>query len=171
MARIVTATVKSPEKGEALVTSYPIKKQKYKIPLYEMVLSGSDASGAPQSYTYKVIRFGVSLNTSGGTARVVGLRDSQTHVLKHVSYMGGSWQLYGNFLIHDGADDPSKNAWGAIGCIEVTGTSAAYGDAWQEFNANVLALSGESSFEAVSAAKCFSITLDRIASYPPLVKA
>ncbi|MCF6242433.1 MAG: hypothetical protein L3J74_13925, partial [Bacteroidales bacterium] len=74
--------------------------------------------------------FGVKRNVSKDIEfRVVGLAESQSHKLKWVDYMGGSWQVMGNWLIHEGAENPTKQAWGALGCIEVCGENA-----WNKFN-------------------------------------
>lgn len=168
--RPVLAHVKSAETGWGLVWAYPADDKKiFRVPLYDMTVSGTNDAGESISQTFKVIRFGVQQKTEDSAPHVVGLKDMQTHILNRVDYDGGSWQLYDNFLIHDGADRPQKSAWGQIGCIEVTGRSADGTDNWVVFEALVLSLSGETDPLVVSRARKFKVKLDAVAKRPPLI--
>ena len=79
-----------------------------------------------------VIRFGVLQNKTGGKATVVGLSDRQSYTISawKPNYLDedpnitrGAWRITGGHLLHDGADAPMQEAWGAIGCIEVCGNN------------------------------------------------
>jgi len=100
------------------------------VPTYQMSVSGTDARGSLSKKVFEVLRFGVQSN-DGKSARVVGLKDNQTHIIKswipsytvHSARSNeiGAWQVYKNFLIHDGPDDESDDIFASIGCIEVMG--------------------------------------------------
>jgi len=61
--------------------------------------------------------------------RVVRLADQQTHLIKSWlptydahsarSTERGTWQVYGNFLVHDGPDKPLDQTYASIGCVEI----------------------------------------------------
>jgi len=99
------------------------------IPSYPCTVTGNDAAGNSVSEKFNVLRFGVLCN-DGKTTKVVGLAEYQKHVIK--AWIGsytvhsassdenGAWQVYNNFLIHDGPDD-STELFATIGCVEVMG--------------------------------------------------
>jgi hypothetical protein len=74
------------------------------------------------------------------------LAKHQTHVIKAwlphyrvhsaLSVENGAWQVYGNFLIHDGPDNPSE-LFATIGCIEIMGKQG-----FMKFNDLIVSLSG-----------------------------
>ena len=105
--------------GTALTWAYP-KAQGlgvFTIPTYSLTVSGRLNNGKLDRRDFEVLRFGIQGKTSS-SAQVVGLADQQTHIIKawlpHYtvhsarSLEKGAWQVYGNFLIHDGPDDPKK---------------------------------------------------------------
>ncbi len=134
----------------------------YRVPLYRMTVSGTDNSNRPVTENFDVIRFGV-LDSQRGHI-VVGLAEAQRHTLRRANYMRGSWQITGNHVIHDGADNPIRDAYGAIGCIEVTGTNG-----WQRFEATIRRLSGTNDPNAISRARTLSIQIDAT-TRPPLIR-
>ncbi len=148
--REVNITITDNIVGTGIVRSYPHpnpnppdneEPEIYEVPLYEMIVTGTDANGVTKTYNYTIVRFGVQKNENTGIGpRVVGLADAQTHTLNWVDYMGGSWQVYGNFLIHEGADDPTTSPWGSLGCVEVCGV-----DGWENFNNNIKELAGSNN--------------------------
>jgi hypothetical protein len=111
---------------------------------------------------------------------VVGLAEFQTHVIKAwlpdyrvhsaASPENGAWQVYGNFLIHDGPDNP-REIFATIGCIEIMGPQG-----FIRFNDLVSALSGPKATNRaqqlieIGGAGQMSITYAK-ASRPPLKKA
>lgn len=123
------------------VGGVPIGKQKtwaypkgqalgvYLVPVYQCEVEGTDNKGHIVKEQFKVLRFGVQCK-DGKTASVVGLADFQTHTIKAwvptysvhsaQSLESGAWQVYDNFLIHDGPDDPTE-LFATIGCIEIMG--------------------------------------------------
>lgn len=120
----------------------------YSVPLYRLTVSGTDTSGSPQSKDFKGMRFGLNNKTGDDSAtRMVGLKDGKLYTIKrwipdykthsHSSPEDGAWQVYGNFLIHDGPDDPS-NPSAVIGCVAVIGGPAGF----NEFNDYIISLSG-----------------------------
>ena len=118
--------------GQAITWSYPYDDGNlYKIPTYNMKIEGLDDKGGFQSKTYEVIRFGVNKKTPTSSPRIIGLAEKQTHTIKRwiktysvhsfPSSEDGAWQVYDNFLIHDGPDDPMKEYYATAGCIEICG--------------------------------------------------
>ena len=146
--RAVSCTVTSRGVGTAIVRAYdydrierpPRKKRCYEVPLYHMTLSAEDTS---KEYHFKVIRFGVVIGRRGDYLHATPA--SQHELIWQDGYMSGkgAWKLSNRpkALVHDGADYPQKEAWGAAGCIEVTGLVGGQ-DAWRVFNQRVRELSG-----------------------------
>ncbi len=149
--RTIRATVTSKVIGEAITWPYPYDNGiLYKIPTYEMRLEGVNGSGLSVLEKFEVIRFGVSRKTPSSAPYTVGLAEKQTHVIKQwlpnytvhsaPSVEDGAWQVYGNFLIHDGPDDPldQNEPYATIGCVEVCGGPKGF----IIFNSLVFELSG-----------------------------
>jgi hypothetical protein len=117
------------------------------IPTYELTVSGTDDSGKQKIKVFKVIRFGLK-SINGRTPSVVGLADQQTHTIKawlpHYSVHSarskerGAWQVYDNFLIHDGPDDPKKEVYASVGCIEICNGPRGF----DKLNDLIISLSG-----------------------------
>lgn len=151
----------------------------YIVPVYCCTVQGVDDHGKAVLTKFNVLRFGVQ-SQDGKTASVVGLADYQTHTIKawlpyyrvHSarSQEDGAWQVYGNFLIHDGPDNP-RELFASIGCIEIMGYHG-----FVRFNDLIIALSGASApsrsqqLSEIGRAGCMSITYEK-ASRPPLIKA
>lgn len=151
--------------GNGLVVTHPFEDgHKYIVPLYKMTVSGKDNNKKSISEDFKVIRFGVQWKDNGTKAKVVGLASSQSHKLKWVDYMGGSWQVHKNWLIHKGADNPQVSAWGAIGCVEVCGVGG-----WKKFNNLIVKLSGSNSYTEIGQSGKLVATYEST-NRPPLKK-
>ncbi len=164
--------------GKATTWAYPQGKLLgyFEIPTYNMSVTGS-LGGRRVSHTFEVLRFGVSCK-DGKTARVVGLADQQTHVVRawiptyevHSanSPENGGWQVYGNFLIHDGPDNATE-VFASIGCVEVMGTRG-----FVRFNDLLIQLTGavgskrNDQLHQIARSGLLSISYER-ASRPPLV--
>lgn len=167
--------------GEQRTWAYPNGRSlgQYLVPVYDCFVKGVDAAGKAVRQRFNVLRFGVQ-SKDGKTASVVGLADQQTHVIKawlpgyrvHSarSPENGAWQVYGNFLIHDGPDNPTE-LFATIGCIEIMGHRG-----FVRFNDLIISLSGPKATTRpqqlieIGRAGCLSITYER-ASRPPLKKA
>lgn len=172
--RPVRCTVTGNVVGRANVDSYDLTRKSkagriYTVPLYLMRLAGHDDSGKAVQYQFKVIRFGVG-HSINGPDFIAGKSKQGVHTLKWGGkYMGGKgcWRLsgYRQVLIHDGADYPMKQAYGAVGCIEVTGP-----DAWEQFNQRVRELSGHSNLKQIGLQGQFKCEL-LYAKAPPLRRA
>jgi hypothetical protein len=136
--------------GEALTWAYPDgdPSKHYIIPTYELDVSGTDGAGRPVHRTFEVLRFGLQFKRGFDAPHVVGLADQQTHDIKawiptysvHSarSLEKGAWQIYGNFLIHDGPDNQKTEVYATIGCIEVCGAPRGF----DMFNDLLIQLSG-----------------------------
>jgi hypothetical protein len=133
--------------GEYPTWAYP-KGEKlgvYLMPTYELTASGTDSQGSAVARTFEVFRFGIQ-STDGKSARVVGLAADQTHTIKAwlphyivhsaTSTENGAWQVYDNFLIHDGPDTKDE-VFASIGCVEIVGPNG-----FNEFNDFLIQLSG-----------------------------
>jgi hypothetical protein len=137
--------------AHAVTWSYPEDDGKlYKLPTYSLTVEGKDDAGTAQSRSFEAFRFGVYRPTKKAAARVVGLASKQTHTIKSwipsysvhsaSSAEKGAWQVYDNFLIHDGPDDPSdvSEPYASIGCIEICGGPSGF----VQFNDFLISLSG-----------------------------
>ena len=178
--RPIELVVGSRRKGRAITFGYPDGGDYYTIPTYELTATGTDDSGRSVSRIFEVLRFGVQKKSSE-PARVVGLADRQTHVIKawlptysvHSarSVELGAWQVYGNFLIHDGPDNLATEVYASIGCIEIC--NGPFG--FNVFNDFLISLAGSTAGSAagklaeIGRARNMSITY-LSASRPPLEK-
>ena len=135
--RNIKISIGSKPIGTAVTWTYPNDDgELYEIPTYEMTVVGTDDAGNKVEKKFEVLRFGVTKKTFGSPPQVVGLAQKQSHKIKawlpnysvHSSDAStdaeaGAWQVYGNYLIHDGPDNPQDLAepYASIGCIEVCG--------------------------------------------------
>jgi len=165
--RKVTVIISNRETGSAVVRSYPDNDGKtYVVPLYDASIKGISVRGESITKHYHVVRFGVQYDKEGGKSPgVVGLKNEQTHVLKWIKppHLESAWQVTGEWLIHEGADNPSRDAWGALGCVEVTGHGQ-----WNDFNNVIKLLSGKKHLDEVSKAGALTATFEPVAERPPL---
>ncbi|WKJ91731.1 hypothetical protein QZJ86_06225 [Methylomonas montana] len=135
--------------GDAITWAYPDGgAEYYLIPTYELTVAGTESNGAKSKRTFEVIRFGVHQKGKLGKPVVVGLANHQVHTIKawlpHYTVHSasspekGAWQVYESFLIHDGPDDPHRQVYASIGCIEICGGPNGFVD----FNDYIINLSG-----------------------------
>lgn len=135
--------------GEAYTWAYPAGKNLgvFVIPTYSMKVSGWLDDGKRSERTFEVFRFGV-MAKKPTEAKIVGLAEQQTHIIKlwrpkysvHSarSLERGAWQVYDNFLIHDGPDDPKREIYASIGCVEICNGPKGF----DLFNDYLISLSG-----------------------------
>jgi hypothetical protein len=179
--RPVKISVGSTPIGEQRTWAYPSGQSLglFLIPIYLCTVEGQDDARRAVREQFHVLRFGVQ-SEDGRRASVVGLADQQTHVIKawlpHYrvhsasSPENGAWQVYGNFLIHDGPDNPSE-IFATIGCVEIMGIQG-----FVRFNDLVIRLSSPKAkarnqqLLEIGGAGLMSITYAR-ASRPLLKKA
>ena len=147
--RTIKMLVGNKEIGKALTWAYPegMNFGHFYIPTYELVVTGTNNSGNQESRSFEVLRFGIKC-IKNGKPFVVGLADQQTHIIKawlpHYSVHSarslekGAWQVYDNFLIHDGPDDPKTQAYASVGCIEICHGPRGF----DRFNDYIISLSG-----------------------------
>ena len=145
--RPVKIFVGSKPVGEQKTWAYPSGRSLglFVIPIYQCTVEGRDDAGGGVREQFDVLRFGVQ-SKDGRVASVVGLAEQQTHVIKAwlpdyrvhsaSSAENGAWQVYENFLIHDGPDNPSE-IFATIGCVEIMGARG-----FVRFNDLVIRLSG-----------------------------
>ena len=178
--RRVALTVGAISSREGKTWAYPngASLGTFLIPMFPLTVNGKDSSGRAVTSTFPVFRFGVQ-SVDGKTAHVVGLADQQTHTIKawlptyrvHSarSPENGAWQVYGNFLIHDGPDDDSE-LFATIGCIEVIGPQG-----FSKFNDLLISLmdppgtNRDNKLAAIGSSGQLTITYQR-ANRPPLKK-
>ena len=146
----------------------------YKLPTYQLTILGTDVNGNQVHETYEVFRFGVKRESADSKPRVVGRYDAKTKVISawdpkykvHSNNTGenGAWVIDGNFLIHDGPDNPrDTKLFASVGCIEITGSIGFSG-----FNLQLLQLSGASSLNQLGASGQITITYEK-ATVPVLI--
>ncbi len=180
--RPVALNVSATPIGTARTWAYPAGQSLgvFVLPTYRLRISGKDDKNTPVVQHFEVFRFGVQCN-DGITARVVGLADQQVHRIKTwiptyrvhsaPSKEDGAWQVYGNFLIHDGPDGPADGLYASIGCIEVMGRQGFF-----RLNSLLISLCGPTSsnradqLAEIGRSGKLTITYDR-ATRPPLVRA
>jgi hypothetical protein len=116
--------------GHARTWAYPDgdPREHYKIPTYKVTVSARSTGGRVVSRDFEALRFGIQKDGAIGP-RVVGLANQQSHVIKSWiptytvhsarSPERGAWKVYGNFLIHDGPDNPHTEVYASIGCVEI----------------------------------------------------
>jgi hypothetical protein len=166
--------------GEQRTWAYPDGQSlgQYLVPIYNCFVDGVNDAGKAVRELFNVLRFGVQ-SKDGKIAAVVGLANYQTHIIKAwlpnyrvhsaISPENGAWQVYGNFLIHDGPDNPTE-LFATIGCIEIMGHQG-----FVKFNNLIISLSGPKATNRteqlieIGRAGRMSITYE-IASHPPLKK-
>ena len=151
------------------------------IPTYDLEVSGTDSAGKAVSTTYEVLRFGLHCPTKKSSPATVGLASEQVHVIKawlpHYSVHSarslevGAWQVYDNFLIHDGPDDPLTEVYASIGCLEICGAPRGF----DGFNDLLISLSGPKatarSAQLAEIGKSRNITIKyEKSTRPPVVK-
>jgi hypothetical protein len=171
----------SPIPGPAIVKSYPFYDAKtYSMPLYPLDVSGTSNEGRPQSRRFVILRFGIRKRDALSPVTVAGVVHAQTHVIKrwiptykvhsYPSVEDGAWQVLGNLLIHDGPDDPTAEAFGTLGCLEITGSPGGF----ITFNDYILSLGGskkatrQEQLAEIGASGRMSITYIR-ATRPPIL--
>jgi len=178
--RQINMLVGSNKIGTALTWAYPNGQSLgvYTIPTYSLTVTGTMDSGKKTKKDFEILRFGIQGKTAK-SARVVGLADAQKHTIKawlpHYtvhsarSLEKGAWQVYGNFLIHDGPDDPKREVYASIGCLEICNGPQGF----DKFNDFIVGLSG--STQLTKRAKLKEIGKSRIikiaykkATRPPL---
>ncbi|MDJ0657709.1 MAG: hypothetical protein QNJ40_26350 [Xanthomonadales bacterium] len=122
----------------------------YVLPTYHITVSGTDDHNKPASKNFECIRFGVLRKSERAKARVAGWTHTKYwntikmwepgyRVQSAGSPENGAWNITGNFLIHDGPDDPTDRSdpFGAIGCVEICGPQG-----FIKFNDYIISLSG-----------------------------
>lgn len=167
--------------GEHRVGAYPNGQLlgQFLVPFYNCFVEGTNNTGKAIKEQFNVLRFGV-LCKDGKNVSVVGLADFQTHIIKAwlPTYLvhsasspeNGAWQVYDNFLIHDGPDNPTE-LFATIGCIEIMGASG-----FINFNDLIISLSGPKAttraeqLVEIGSSGYLSVTYEK-AIRPPLKKA
>lgn len=148
---LVEITIGGEPIGSGITFPYPDggPDELYEIPTYKMTVKriGEDAET-----TFEVYRFGVKGEKK--TRKVVGLSEAKPYIIKawlpeykvhsQASNEIGAWQVYDNFLIHDGPDnkDDESRPFASIGCIELCGPGK-----FDEFNALLIRLCELESME------------------------
>jgi hypothetical protein len=171
--RNVTVTITNRTNGIGTVSAYPDgpRSELYEVPLYDVVVAGTDDQGVSQSYTFQALRFGVQKNKKKGipNPRIVGLADAQSYVLSwsYITTMKEmAWRVFGGWFIHRGPAKPNGSSIGSIGCIEISGVSG-----WQDFNNRICELAGTTNAgqSEISNLRLLSATYQS-AARPPLVR-
>ena len=152
--RNVLVTVTGEIVGTARTFSYPFsnsndpsKMIRYEVPVYKVIVSGTDDEGNKVSKEYRALRFGVKNSKYGEVkdSRVVGLEEEETFEkvpwddsYKPHSFESnekGAWVVDGDYLIHDGPDEGFLGA--SNGCVEPLGKNK-----FNEFNDDIIRMSG-----------------------------
>jgi hypothetical protein len=141
-------------------------------------MNGSDANGIGVFQEFPVFRFGIYC-PDGKRVSVVGLANHQTHTIKRwistyivhsaTSKENGAWQVYGDFLIHDGPDNASE-IFATIGCVEIIGPQG-----FTKFNDLLISMmdppgaNRDAQLTAIGSSGLLRITYEK-AERPPLKK-
>ena len=111
----------------------------------------------------------------------MGLAEKQSHIIKqwlpNYSVLSGSsvevgaWQVYGNFLIHDGPDDKLSDLYASIGCIEICNGPKGF-DSFNDYLLNLSGVNGKDRNEKLlnlGKSSKFKIEYES-ASRPPVIE-
>ena len=170
-ARKVTITLTSNIVAHYAARSYPDDDRNndgmlelYTVPVYEVLIDGTDDTGAATTYTHQAPRFMPYWNdparpdphyssrgwlNAGLWAKrtvTVSIYKPDYRVQNRYSPGRGAIVLKGAFYIHAGPADLSDFGFGSAGCVEIIGN-------YDDFKANIAALSGtgaSSSDEAIA---------------------
>jgi len=179
--RKIDLTVGPTPVGEAYTWSYPNSDGKvYVIPTYGLTVVGRNGTNSEIRRTFEVLRFGVHRTAANLKPHVVGLSHQHRYVIRrwiptykvhsYLSREDGAWQVHGDYLIHDGPDNPKTQAYATAGCIEVCGGPEGF----VAFNKLLVTLSGttQTSFalqlKEIGDSACMTITY--LAATPPPVR-
>lgn len=135
----------------------------YMVPTYIMKISGTSSE-------FKVIRFGIKRTNLKPPPKTrvcdVGLFNKNSYIATWIptyrvhsgpGSVPGAWQIYKNFLIHEGSPDPS-DAWGTYGCVEIVGKGE-----WKRF-LNTVILHGGASNNILSDRKLVKVNIEQAAA-------
>jgi len=160
----VKLTVTNITVGWARVKSYhKPSATHFKVPLYSLRMEGYTDSGDKAYKYFNVVRFGVQCEDDISPT-VVGLKDAQSYYLKWVTYRGGCWQVLGDWLIHEGTSGPQRQAWGDLGCIEITGQNK-----WKEFQDSIFYFCRTNDPNEIARRNLAFIEYEMVESRPPLI--
>ena len=178
--RRIHLTVAARTVGTAFTWSYPNSDGAiYVIPTYELRVTGHDEYHRPVDRAFEVLRFGVHRTAARPEPHVVGISHHQSYVIHRwiptykvhsfPSREDGAWQVHGNYLIHDGPDDPKTQLYATAGCIEVCGGPNGF-VAFNQFIVDLAGSQGKSfasQLREVGHSSC--MTMDYLAAQPPPV--
>jgi RHS repeat-associated protein len=178
--RGVTVTVTDKIVGTGTLIGYPADAsedrgqrngQKYELPLYDVIVSGTDENGTTIERHFSAFRYGIKLTDAdkkkGRPAQVVGLSQKQSYKLQwtFMPHFGeNAWNITGAFYIHRGPDIP-KSDWGSNGCIEISGNKG-----WDNFTNTIHGLTGTNDDSLISKQKLLTVVIQPCIK-PPLKKA
>jgi len=178
--RKIALTVGSAPVGTAYTWSYPNSdRQVYVVPTYGLTVVGKDALGIEVRRVFEVLRFGIHRTIGNTTPRIVGIRHHCRYVIRRwiptykvhsfPSREDGAWQVHGNYLIHDGPDDPKTQLYATAGCIEICGGPAGF----VAFNQFLVQLSGTTkstlSLQLKEIGDSACVTITYLPATPPAV--
>lgn len=179
--RQIELTVGATPVGTAHTWSYPSSDSRiYIVPTYGLTVVGRNDAGIEARRTFEVLRFGVHRTSARPTPYTVGLKEHHRYTIRRwiptykvhsfPSREDGAWQVHGNYLIHDGPDDPMTQVYATAGCIEVCGGPEGF----VAFNRLLVSLSGTTKptfgqqLKEIGDSACMTITY--LPATPPPVR-
>ncbi len=160
--RAINITITKTIIRTTIVHSYPdTNNTLYKMPLYEMIVTGTNDQGHIISKSFEILRFGIYTNISEGIyEKLIGLSNEQSYALQWINdLMDGVWQIQNDWLIIPGSPDPITEIWGATGCIEICGPNA-----WDDFMKLITQLTGSTDFNSIGMSKKITLTCTKAVS-------
>ncbi|MFT3816405.1 MAG: hypothetical protein QM750_02035 [Rubrivivax sp.] len=139
--------------------SDPEQIELYSVPLYQILVSGTDDSGAEQTYEFSAPRFMPYWNDPADPDKHYATRGwvnaglSKTRTITVSRYLPnykvqnryspgrGAIVLVGSFYIHAGPGEVSDFGFGSAGCIEIVGN-------YDDFKSSIGGLSGSVAKDA-----------------------
>ncbi|WP_059026955.1 hypothetical protein [Gabonibacter massiliensis] len=164
--REVRSVITSTTTGEQAVVTIGMTSEEYYVPLYRIMFSGTDSTGAAVTANYDAIRFGVKFENGEAVAK--GLQDEATYTVSQfipgycgASPSGDAWRVYGGHLLHAGPKDLERgcNMYGCIGICKNKMT---------ELNQKLLQYSNAKTEQALANSGKFKVHV-QAATKPPLV--
>ena len=164
--RNVLLTIKSTTTGEMAVVRIGTTTEQYYVPLYNVVLEGTDDSGNAVVVDYVAIRFGVKYEND--IPVVKGLQDEKTYTISDFipaycgeSPAGDAWRIFGGHLLHAGPRDPEFGCC-MYGCVGICNAR------FVELNEKLLLYSNAKTNEELAKSGKFKVHVEA-AVKPPLI--
>ena len=172
--RQVTVTITSKKVGTTIINTYPDKSKLFRVPLYEVIVTGTDSDNKPQTKIFNVVRYGVGYKYNGRYIEpgYTGYFNYYKFTVKE--WLGdylvghkdevpaGAFKVNETFYLHTGSEDITSYTVGSIGCVLFQGKGV-----WVDFVTTVKRFANASSETQLAESHKMTVIYEQD-SYPPL---